>query len=182
MLQKFMDMGVYLYTITGIGVLGLLIMYLMNSVSKKTIQDKKTYARVTHRLGRVTVVSSILCLGAASVAMGVAFSMGQAQTTGMRYLVIGLGAVFLLVCYGKYLSFADRERVLGDYLFRLMEQQDTLAEEVVVPPPTKEQLVERALKGIRESAATGENKFSHILSKEEEDVMREVINEFITQG
>lgn len=181
MLQKFMDMGVYLYTIAGIGVLGLLIMYVINTVSKKTVQDKKTYTRLTRRLNKVTLVSSVLCLAVTAAAMGVGFSMGQAETLGIRYLLIGLGAVFLLVCYGKYLSFSDRERVLGDYLFRLIDQQEP-PEAVVKEPPTKEQLIERAMKGIRESAATGENKFSHLLSKEEEDVMREVINEFITQG
>ena len=35
MLQKFMDMGVFIYTMTGIGVAGILMMFLMSPLIKK---------------------------------------------------------------------------------------------------------------------------------------------------
>lgn len=181
MLQKFMDMNGFLYSLAGIGILGIAVLFIINTVSRKNIQDKTSYEGVIHKLKLSALISSILLMAVTSAAMGVTYSMGQIRTLGMRYLLIGIGIVFLFICYGKFLAFSDRERVLGDYLFRLIDQQQqqTLTAATVVPP-TKEQLVEKAVNGIKASASNGDNKFSHILSREEEDVMREVISEFIT--
>lgn len=186
MLQNLLDMGVYLYTVIGIGVLGMMILSVMNSISVKKIQNKKTFSKVVRRINVIKTCSSIAVLAVTAAALGVTFTLGQAETLGVQYSILGIGIVCLLIAYGKYLAFADRERVLGDYLFRLMDQQNGLTIEMtpenVPEPPTREQLIERALQGIRESAAAGDNKFAHLLSQEEESVMREVINEFITQG
>lgn len=186
MLKNFLDMGAYLYTVVGLGVIGVLLMTIINTISVKKVQSKKTYSRVVHRINVIKTCSSIGVLAVTAAALGVVFSVGQAETLGMSYSVLGIGIVCLLISYGKYLAYADRERVLGDYLFRLMDQQNSLMVQMVPEkepePPTREQLIERALQGIRESAAAGENKFAHLLSKEEESIMREVINEFITQS
>ena len=50
MLQNLLDMGAYLYTVVGIGVLGVLIMTVMNSVSVRKIQSKKTFSKVVRRI------------------------------------------------------------------------------------------------------------------------------------
>lgn len=195
MLQNFMDMGVYFYTITGTGVLAVLITYLMNSITKKTIRDNTTYTSATRRLRKVTIAASIICLAVTALALGVSVSMGQVRTEGIRYLLIGIGIVFVINCFRKYLLFADRQKVLSDYLFQLIDRQGGLSDVRVaekVPEkepvsPAKEQLakdllVERAFQGIRETAASGESRFSHILSGEEEAIMREVIGEYVAQG
>lgn len=194
MLQKFMDMGVYFYTMTGAGVLAVLITYLMNTITKNTIRDKTTYTGVTRRLRKVTLTASIICLAVTALALGVSIAMGQVRTEGIRYLLTGVGIVLFINYFRKYLLFADRQKVLSDYLFQLIDRQSGLIDVKVaerVPermpekepvPPAKDQLVERAFQGIRETAASGENRFSHILSSEEEDIMREVIGEYITQG
>lgn len=190
MLNNLLDMGVYLYTVIGLGAAGVLIMAVINAISVKKIQNKKTYSKVVRRINVVKASASIGILAVTFTALGVIVTVGQADTLGTPYLILGCGLICLLIVYGKYLAFADRERVLGDYLFRLMEQQNELIVEMAPgkelekepEPPTREQLVERALQGIRESAAAGDHKFAHLLSKEEESVMREVINEFITQS
>lgn len=284
MLQKFMDMGVFIYTMTGIGVAGILMMFLMNAISKKTIRDKSTYNRVVNRMKKVTITASVLCLGVVAASMGITFSVGQVQTTGIRHLITGFGSIFLMICSGRLLSYLDRQRLFNDYMFEMIDRQNGTAavaaaeqsltaehpqEKVktrkffmkktpskkaaaakttdkkffaqkntgkkeffaknsaknnvknglfrsdragrsgknstvtgkTAPEPTpenvmpgdismeksltlfpKDQLVDKALRGIRESAASGENRFSHILSDEEEDIMREVIGEFIAQG
>lgn len=202
MLQNFMDMGVYFYTVTGTGVLAVLITYLMNTITKKTIRDKTTYTGATRRLRKVTIIASIICLAVTALALGVSVSMGQVRTEGIRYLLTGAGIVVFINCFRKYLLFADRQKVLSDYLFQLIDRQsglsdvqaaervseratDRAAERVAEKEPVplaKELLVERAFQGIRETAASGENRFSHILSDEEENIMREVIGEYITQG
>lgn len=185
MLKNLLDMGVYLYTVIGIGVLGVLILSVMNAVLVGKIQSKKAYKKVVHRINIVKISASTGVLAVMAAALGLVASMGQADRLAIPYTVLGGTIVCLLIGYGRYLTFADRERVLSDYLFRLMDQQNGLmnetAAEMVPEPPTREQLVERALEGIRESAAAGENKFAHLLSQEEESIMREVINEFITQ-
>ena len=185
MLQNLLDMGVYLYTVVGLGVLGTLILTVMNAVSVRKVQNKKTYTSLVRRINVIKTSSSIAVLAVTAAALGVTFSLGQAGTLGVQYTLLGVGISCLLIGYGKYLAFSDRERVLGDYLFRLMDQQNGLVFDVVPEkepePPTREQLIERALQGIRESAAAGDHKFAHLLSQEEESVMREVINEFITQ-
>lgn len=194
MLQNFMNMDVYFYTMAGIGVLAVLITYLMNSIMKKTIRDKTTYTKVARRLRKVTMIASIICLAVTALALGVSISMGQVRTEGIRHLLTGVGTVFLLNCFPKYLLFTNRQKVLSDYLFQLIEKQNGLSDVRAVEkeaekaaerepiPLAKEQLVERVFQGIRETAASGENKFSHILSDEEEGIMREVIGEYITQG
>ena len=182
MLQNLLNMGVYLYTTVGIGVLGFLILSVMNSVFRRNLHNKDTYQKAVHRINTVTTVSTVTVLVVTAVALGTGYGVGGIGNREIMHLAVGLGTSILLICYGKYLAFSDREQLLGDYLFRLIDQQDNLLAEQAPEPPTKEQLVEQALRGIRESAAAGENKFAHLLSQEEEAVMREVINVFITQG
>lgn len=182
MLQNLLDMGVYLYTSVGIGIFGVLILTVMNSVLRRKLHDKDTYQRTVRRINVVATVSIVLTLAVTAVALGTGWGLGEIGNREITHFTVGLGTSILLMCYGRYLAFSDREQLLGDYLFRLIDQQDNLMAEVEPEPPTKEQLVERALRGIRESAAAGENKFAHLLSQEEEAVMREVISEFLTQG
>lgn len=186
MLQNFMNMGVYFYTMTGAGVLAVLITYLMNAMTKKTIRDKTTYTSAGRRLRKVTIAASIICMAVTALALGVSISMGQVRTEGIRYLLTGIGIVLLVNGFRKYLLFADRQKVLSDYLFQLIDRQSGLSDVRITEkepvPLAKDQLVERVFQGIRETAASGENKFSHMLSDEEEGIMREVIGEYITQG
>lgn len=182
MLKNLLDMGVYLYTTVGIGILGFLILTVMNSVQRKKLHDKNTYQRTVKKLNTATTVLSVAALVVTAAALGTGFGSGSIGNREITHFTVGIGTSFLLMCYSRYLAFSDREQLLGDYLFQLIEQQDNLVAEEEPQPPTKEQLVERALRGIRESAAAGENKFAHLLSQEEEAVMREIISEFITEG
>lgn len=186
MLNNLLDMGVYLYTVAGLGVLGVVVMTIMNTISVKKVRNKKTYTKVVRRINAVKTGTSAGVMAVTAAALGVIYALGRADILAKFYLASGIMTVCLVIAYGKYLAFADRERILGDYLFRLMDQQNSLAVEMMPEkepePPTREQLIERAMQGIRESAASGDNKFAHLLSQEEESVMREVINEFITQS
>lgn len=182
MLKNLLDMGLYLYTTVGVGILGFLILTVMNGVQRKKLQDRNTYQKIVRNLNTTTTVFSVLSLAVTAAALGTGLGSGMVANRELTHFTVGLGTSILLMCYSRYLAFSDREQLLGDYLFKLVEQQqDNLVEEEP-QPPTKEQLVERALRGIRESAAAGENKFAHLLSQEEEAVMREVISEFITEG
>lgn len=182
MLKNLLEMGMYLYATVGIGILGCLILTVMNAVARRTLHDKMTFQKSVRRIHGGTAAAAVLILAVNAAALGTGFGLGQVGNREITHLAVGLGTIFLVLCYGRYLAFSNREQLFGEYLFRLIEEQDNLLAEAEPEPPTKEQLIERALRGIRESAAAGENKFAHLLSREEEAVMREVINEFITQG
>lgn len=182
MLKNLLDMGMYLYTMAGMGILGLLILTVMNAVQRKKLKDRASYQTIVRKLGTTTTVVTVLTLVVMAASLGTGFGSGMVMNRELMHLITGLGTSILLMCYSRYLAFSNREQLLGDYLFKLAEQQEEFAVQEEPQPPTKEQLIERALRGIRESAASGEHKFAHLLSQEEEAVMREVISEFITEG
>ena len=181
MLKNLLDMGLYLYTTVGVGMFGFLLLTVMNAMQRKKLQDRNTYQKLVRILHTTATVFAVVSLTVTAAAFGTGLGSGMVMNREWTHLSVGLGTSILLMWYSRYLAFWNREQLLGEYLFELVEQQKQPLEEEV-QPPTKEQLVERALKGIRESAASGENKFAHLLSQEEEALMREVIQEFITEG
>lgn len=182
MLKNLLDMGMYLYTMVGLGILGILILTVTNAVQRKKLKDRATYQRVVRNLSTTTTVMTVLTFVVMAAAIGTGIGLGMMTNREMLHVATGLGTSILLMCYSRYLAFSDREQLLGEYLFKLAEKQEESVAEEQPQPPTKEELIERALRGIRESAASGENTFAHLLSKEEESLMREVISEFITEG
>lgn len=258
MLQKFMNMGFLIYTMTGITAAGVLLMFLMNAVSQRKIRDKTSYARVAKRIKIVTAVSSVLCILVVAASVAAAFSAGRIRTAGIRHMIAGAESIAVMICFGKFLSYLDRQRLFQEYVFGLIERQNKSEPDAQIRSAaadrkqagtkglflkkksekkkkaetisaaghgfgdksgknaqgahgfgkggvtaenskgtaassqaameknlalySKNQLVDKAMNGIRESASSGENRFSHMLSDEEEEIMREVIGEFITQG
>ena len=73
---------------------------------------------------------------------------------------------------------SEKMASLADYV----EQVRTWVEEVPVPqkadPVLQEEIVDRITRSIRQTAATGSH-FSKMLSPEEEEIMREIIREFM---
>lgn len=181
MLKNLLDMGMYLYATVGIGILGVLILTVMNGLQKKKLNHRDAYEKSVRKLNTVTTVLTAAVLVVTVAAVGTGFFLGGMGNRELIHCTVGLGTTILLLSYSRYLAFFNREQVLGDYIFKLVEQRDDFVVEEEPQPPTKEQLVERALRGIRESAAAGENKFAHLLSQEEESLMREVISEFILE-
>ena len=108
-----------------------------------------------------------------------------------RYLYIGTAVPVALLILRQALDFSYKEELvtnsLADYILqarsrrenpptaRKYEPQQTAQK---TDPVLREEMVERISSSIRQTAATGSH-FSKMLSPEEEEIMREIIREFM---
>ena len=109
----------------------------------------------------------------------------------MLYLYIGAAVPVALLLLRQGLDFSYKEELvtnsLADYILqarsrrenpptaRKYEPQQTAQK---TDPVLREEMVERIASSIRQTAATGSH-FSKMLSPEEEEIMREIIREFM---
>ena len=100
----------------------------------------------------------------------------------MLYLYIGAAVPVVLLLLRQALDFSYKEELVMASLADYVEQVRTWVEEVPVAekpdPVLREEMVERIASSIRQTAATGSH-FSKMLSPEEEEIMREIIREFM---
>lgn len=111
------------------------------------------------------------------------YSLPNAVTVSKDYvLAAGCVLVFLLLMR-QLMSFFGKEEMIMDGLLDYMENL------AVVPGLTvdldaareqvREELINRVTEGISQTAAS-QNRFSHMLTSEEEKIVREVIREYLT--
>mgnify|MGYP000035962956 CR=1 FL=1 len=87
-------------------------------------------------------------------------------------------------CTGKVLmlGFMNKEDMILDGLLDYMENtlpaRKPVPDEQALKEQTREELIDKVTEGIRQTAAS-ETKFSHMLTPEEEHIMREVIREYL---
>ena len=109
----------------------------------------------------------------------------------MSYLYIGTAVPVVLLVLRQALDFSFKEELvmnsLADYILQARTRKENPpAARKYEPTPTpqktdpvlKEEMVERIAASIRQTAATGSH-FSKMLSPEEEEIMREIIREFM---
>ena len=131
---------------------------------------------------------STLCL-----CLAILFVTKMEWTSGLplRYLYVGTVIPIALMILRQALDFAYREELVMNSLADYILSARTRREENVTPrkaepitPSTKvdpvlqEEMVEKITASIRQTAATGSH-FSKMLSPEEEEIMREIIREFM---
>ena len=102
----------------------------------------------------------------------------------MLYLYIGAAVPVTLLLLRQGLDFSYKEELVMASLADYVEQVRTWVEEIPVPqktdPVLQEEIVDRITRSIRQTAATGSH-FSKMLSPEEEEIMREIIREFMKE-
>ena len=109
----------------------------------------------------------------------------------MSYLYIGTAVPIVLLVLRQALDFSFKEELvmnsLADYILQASScKENPPAARKYEPvqavqktdPVFKEEMVERIAASIRQTAATGSH-FSKMLSPEEEEIMREIIREFM---
>ena len=109
----------------------------------------------------------------------------------MQYLYIGTAVPVILLLLRQALDFTYREDLvmnsLADYILQARAKKEEAAasgraSETVVcekqDPAFQEEMVEKITASIRQTAATGSH-FSKMLSPEEEEIMREIMREFM---
>ena len=99
----------------------------------------------------------------------------------MLYLYIGAAVPVVLLLLRQALDFSYKEELVMASLADYVEQVRTWVEDVPVAEPDpvlQEEIVDKITRSIRQTAATGSH-FSKMLSPEEEEIMREIIREFM---
>ena len=100
----------------------------------------------------------------------------------LTYLYVGamVPVVLMLVRHGLDFSYMEDLLVhsLADYVDAYIGERRKFPKEEKVDPVLQEEVVEQITSSIRQTAATGSH-FSRMLSPEEEEIMREIIREFM---
>lgn len=197
MLEKIMNLHLLLYAMLvlgGFGALGMLTTHLTyrrlirkNTDVRSNLKEKwmklwKTRDKLLNRMNRLVWYPSLFC----TVLLGLAFflSSGNTKWDGMplAYLYVGALIPAVLLLLRQALDFTYREELLINTLSDYVEHVRTWVEEVpVAEKPNeaeKEEIVEHIAQSIRQTAAAGSH-FSMMLTPEEEEIMREIIREFM---
>jgi hypothetical protein len=101
-----------------------------------------------------------------------------------QYILAGIGSLALSLLFRQFLGFSNKEDMILDSLTDHMDNHASVAMET---PKTgtdtrkkeKDKMIAQVTEGIKQTAASG-NKFSHLLTPEEEDIMRDVIKEYLS--
>ena len=197
MLEKIMNLHLLLYAMLvlgGFGALGMLATHLTyrrlirkNTDVRSNLKEKwmklwKTRDKLLNRMNRLVWYPSLFC----TVLLGLAFflSSGNTKWDGMplAYLYVGALIPAVLLLLRQALDFTYREELLINTFSDYVEHVRTWVEEVpVAEKPNeaeKEEIVEHIAQSIRQTAAAGSH-FSMMLTPEEEEIMREIIREFM---
>ena len=197
MLEKIMNLHLLLYAMVmlgGLGALGMLATHLTyrrlirkNTELKSNLKEKwmnlwKTRDKLLNRMNRLVWYPSLFC----TALLGLAFFLSSKSMywDGMplAYLYVGAIVPAALILLRQALDFTYREELLMNTLSDYVEHVRTWVEEVPAaekPNETeKEAIVEHIAESIRQTAAAGSH-FSRMLTPEEEEIMREIIREFM---
>ena len=186
MLEMIMKLNIPLYVMTSMGCIGGLGMLATNLTYRRMIRNTqrlqnlkekwlnlwKSRDRLWHRMNRFVWYPSLFCTFLLGLSVFLNSRLGYREGLSMLYLYIA-GICF----YSAFISPLVMA-TLADYV----EQVRTWVEEVPVAekpdPVLQEEIVDKITRSIRQTAATGSH-FSKMLSPEEEEIMREIIREFM---
>lgn len=195
MLEKIMNLHLLLYAMLvlgGFGTLGMLATHLTyrrlirkNTGIKTNLKEKwlnlwKTRDRLLNRMNRMVWYPSLL----STALLGVAFWFFNRNQEGLSlgYLYVGAIIPAALLLLRQALDFTYKEELLMNTLADYVEQVRTWVEEIPAPAKVdeaeKEEIVEHIAESIRQTAAAGSH-FSRMLTPEEQEIMREIIREFM---
>ena len=195
MLEKIMDLHILLYAMAalgGLGAVGMLATHLTyrrlirkNTGIKTNLKEKwlilwKTRDRLLNRMNRMVWYPSLL----STALLGVAFWFFNRNQEGLSlgYLYVGAIIPAALLLLRQALDFTYKEELLMNTLADYVEQVRTWVEEIPAPAKVdeaeKEEIVEHIAESIRQTAAAGSH-FSRMLTPEEQEIMREIIREFM---
>ena len=185
MLEKVMELHFLLYAMMlmgGLGALGMLTTHLTyrrmirkNTEVKSNLKEKwtnlwKTRDRLLNRMNRFVWYPSLFCIAF----LGLAFFLysKDARWDGMPLAYLYVAAIIptALLLLRQALDFTYREELLRNSFSDYVAEK---ADEAV-----KEEIVEHIADSIRQTAAAGSH-FSGMLTPEEDEIMREIIREFM---
>ncbi len=197
MLERIMNLHVLLYAMISIGALGAITMLATNLTYRRMIKSTKTVKnlkekwlnlwnsrdKLLHRMNRLVwypaLTSTVLLVTALYLVSKGDFEEGLP----LMYLYVGTAVPVGLMVMRQALDFSYMENLitnsLADYVEELGHWVEEIPEEKKKDPVLQEEVVDRITSSIRQTAATGSH-FSRMLSEEEEEIMREIIREFMS--
>lgn len=126
--------------------------------------------------------SAVLCFLLILTAVYGTYRYEQAQLLRYEYVLTGAGIFALLLLMKQFMGFMNKEDMILDGLLDYMENtlpaRKPVPDEQALKEQTREELIDKVTEGIRQTTAS-ETKFSHMLTPEEEHIMREVIREYL---
>jgi hypothetical protein len=168
--------------------------YQMRKTKEQEINNPEAFIRAQLVRGRMWGISvqkwkqgvgygALLCFLLMLAAVYGTYRYQEAELMRYQYVLVGAGIFALLLMMKQFMGFLSKEDIIFDGLMDYMENTSHVPKPVIeieeVKKQAKEELIDRVTEGIRETAAAG-TKFSHMLTPEEEHIMREVIREYLT--
>ncbi|MGI6006056.1 MAG: hypothetical protein ACOX8E_01020 [Ruminococcus sp.] len=167
--------------------------YQMKTIKNEKIQNAEAFIRTQMIKGKSFGVFvyrlrrwSGYCGLASIILMGLGlygtYIYAYSETARYQYLMAGALSALVLLLLRPFLCFGQKEDMILDGLTDYIENRTVSAEKPEVVPVEKEDrdsLAAQVTEGIRQTAASS-TKFSQFLTPEEEDIMREVIKEYLT--
>lgn len=196
MLHQIMDMQLLLYAMAGMGVSGILGMAAVCLIYKRKIRKNSHLSdlkekwiklwenrdELMHKMNRWVWVPSfistlLLCL--AVVLSKIVLERGMVSSI---YLRAGVAVPVVLLVVRRALDSVWKEQKLFSSIMDYLEDQSSKIAEVqaaaAVSKEKEDAMVDYVAGGIKESDG-GRGRFGEFLSPEEEEIMREVIREFM---
>ena len=196
MLETFMNMHVLLYAMVSFGALGSIAMLATNLTYRRFIKSTRTLHSLKEKylsfwLGRDKLLARMNrlvwypSLGSTALLILALYlvTKGEFQEgLSLTYLYVGTMIPVALMAARIGFDFSYREELLvnalSDYLDAYLGENGKVTEVQRKDPVLQEEVVEQITASIRQTAATGSH-FSRMLSQEEEEIMREIIREFM---
>lgn len=168
--------------------------YQMRLTREQEINNPEVFIRTQLVKGKVLGINlqkwkqgigfgALLCFLLMMAAVYGTYRYEEAEMMRYQYILVGAGIFALLLLMKQFMGFISKEDIILDGLMDYMENTSKAPKPEVqleaVREQTREELIDRVTEGIQQTAASG-TKFSHMLTPEEEHIMREVIREYLT--
>lgn len=162
--------------------------------SQQNIANPEAFIRTQMMKGKVLGISlqklkqgiglgALLCFLMMLAAVYGTYRYEETWLLRYQYAMAGIGVFAFLLMLRQFMGFMNKEDMILDGLMDYMEnhgpEEIKAADLEMIKEQTREEMIQRVTEGIRQTAVS-ENRFSHMLTPEEESIMREVIREYLT--
>lgn len=196
MLEKIMNLHILLYCMAAMGALGAIGMFAthltyrrmmkktshLSNLKEKWLNLWKSRDRLLHRMNRFVWYPSLLCTALFALSLYFTTILDRKDGLPLTYLYVGAAVPVALLLFRQALDFSYKEELVMSTLADYVEQMRTWVEEIPAAkkadPVLQEEVVDKITTSIRQTAASGSH-FSKMLTPEEEEIMREIIREFM---
>lgn len=196
MLQKIMDMQILLYAMAGMGALGALGMAVTRFSYKRRLQKDSSLTdlkekwlkhcssrdELMHQMNRWVWMPSLVCVFLLCLSVIISKIFLHTGIAPSIYFQTGIAVPVALLIIRQTLDFSYKEDTIyhsmANYIEESCRQAAAVQASVAASREQQDAMVDYVAGSIRESSGE-KGRFGELLSPEEEEIMREVIREFM---